>query len=709
MTGPGAEVRAAEVRGAEVPVAKLTEKQAAAELAHLATEIGRHDRLYHQDDAPEVSDAEYDALRRRNEAIEARFSALVRPDSPSARVGAAPAGGFAKVRHKVPMLSLGNAFDGDEVAEFLARIRRFLGLGAEAEVAILAEPKIDGVSASLRYEVGRFVQGATRGDGTTGEDITVNLRTIADLPPGLAGAAPEAIELRGEVYMRRAEFQALNARQAAAGEKVFANPRNAAAGSLRQLDPEITAARPLHFFAYTWGEIVAPPGAKPLGDTMEAARACLAAWGFQLNEPARLCRSLEQVLAYHEEIMAARPDLPYDIDGVVYKVDRLDWQERLGFVSRAPRWAIAHKFPAEQARTRLIDIDIQVGRTGALTPVARLEPITVGGVVVSNATLHNEDEIARKDVRIGDTVVVQRAGDVIPQVVEVVLDKRPADAVPYQMPAHCPKCQSHAVREEGEVVRRCTGGLICPAQAVGRLKHFVSRDAFDIEGLGAKQIEAFWQDKLISRPGDIFRLKARAEEIAAREGWGAQSVANLVAAVEARRRIGLDRFIYALGIRQVGQTTAQLLAKTYVSFRDFTRDMQRAEDVDSEARQALENIDGIGPKVAATIVDFFAEPHNTDVVTDLANEVQPQDFEAPAGESPISGKTVVFTGTLATVTRGEAKARAEALGAKVAGSVSKKTDYVVIGADAGSKARKAAELGVTALSEQDWLELIGSG
>ncbi len=709
MTGPGAEVRAAEVRGAEVPVAKLTEKQAAAELAHLATEIGRHDRLYHQDDAPEVSDAEYDALRRRNEAIEARFSALVRPDSPSARVGAAPAGGFAKVRHKVPMLSLGNAFDGDEVAEFLARIRRFLGLGAEAEVAILAEPKIDGVSASLRYEVGRFVQGATRGDGTTGEDITVNLRTIADLPPGLAGAAPEAIELRGEVYMRRAEFQALNARQAAAGEKVFANPRNAAAGSLRQLDPEITAARPLHFFAYTWGEIVAPPGAKPLGDTMEAARACLAAWGFQLNEPARLCRSLEQVLAYHEEIMAARPDLPYDIDGVVYKVDRLDWQERLGFVSRAPRWAIAHKFPAEQARTRLIDIDIQVGRTGALTPVARLEPITVGGVVVSNATLHNEDEIARKDVRIGDTVVVQRAGDVIPQVVEVVLDKRPADAVPYQMPAHCPKCQSHAVREEGEVVRRCTGGLICPAQAVGRLKHFVSRDTFDIEGLGAKQIEAFWQDKLISRPGDIFRLKARAEEIAAREGWGAQSVANLVAAVEARRRIGLDRFIYALGIRQVGQTTAQLLAKTYVSFRDFTRDMQRAEDVDSEARQALENIDGIGPKVAATIVDFFAEPHNTDVVTDLANEVQPQDFEAPAGESPISGKTVVFTGTLATVTRGEAKARAEALGAKVAGSVSKKTDYVVIGADAGSKARKAAELGVTALSEQDWLELIGSG
>jgi len=702
MTGPGAKVS-----GAEVPVAELTKKQATSELAHLAAEIGRHDRLYHQDDAPEISDADYDALRRRNEAIEAHFPKLIRPDSPSARVGAAPAGGFAKVRHKVPMLSLGNAFDSAEVAEFLARVRRFLGLGEEAEVAILAEPKIDGVSASLRYEAGRFVQGATRGDGTTGEDITVNLRTIADLPRDLAGTAPGAIELRGEVYMRRAEFQALNARQEAAGEKVFANPRNAAAGSLRQLDPKITAARPLHFFAYTWGEIVAPPGANPLGDTMESARDCLAAWGFQLNEPARLCRSLDQVLAYHQEIMAARPDLPYDIDGVVYKVDRLDWQERLGFVSRAPRWAIAHKFPAEQARTRLIDIDIQVGRTGALTPVARLEPITVGGVVVSNATLHNEDEIARKDVRIGDTVVVQRAGDVIPQVVEVVLENRPTGTGSYRMPDHCPKCQSHATREEGEAVRRCTGGLICPAQAVGRLKHFVSRDAFDIEGLGAKQIEAFWQDELISRPGDIFRLKARAEVITAREGWGEQSVANLLAAVEARRRIELDRFIYALGIRQVGQTTAQLLAKTYVSLAVFARDMQRAEDGDSEARQALENIDGIGPKVAATIVDFFAEPHNIDVVADLAHEVEPQDFEAPAGESPISGKTVVFTGSLETVTRSEAKARAETLGAKVAGSVSKKTDYVVIGADAGSKARKAAELGVTTLSEQDWLALIG--
>ncbi len=692
MTGPAA----------ESPVKELTPEQAASELAYLAKEIRRHDRLYHQEAGPEISDAAYDALRRRNEAIEARFPDLIRPDGPSLRVGAAPAAGFAKVRHRVPMLSLGNAFDGADVAEFLARIRRFLNLGESEDLALMAEPKIDGVSASLRFQKGRFVQGATRGDGTTGEDITANLRTIEDLPMVLPERVPEVLEVRGEVYMRRDEFQKLNARQEAAGDKIFANPRNAAAGSLRQLDANVTAGRPLHFFAYAWGEITAP-----LGETVTAARARLAGWGFALNEPARLCHGLEEALAYYERIMAERPGLPYDIDGVVYKVDRLDWQERLGFVSRAPRWAVAHKFPAERARTLLNAIEIQVGRTGALTPVARLEPITVGGVVVSNATLHNEDEIARKDVRVGDTVIVQRAGDVIPQVVEVVKDKRPKGAVPYQIPDHCPKCHSHAVREEGEAVRRCTGGLICPAQAVERLKHFVSRDAFDIEGLGAKQIEAFWQDEMIQRPGDIFRLKAHAEEITAREGWGEQSVANLLAAVEARRRIGLDRFIYALGIRQVGQATARLLAKTYVSFIPFARDMQRAEDRDSEEHQALENIDGIGPKVAAMIIDFFAEPHNIDVVADLANEVQPQDFEAPATGSPIAGKTVVFTGTLATMTRGEAKARAEALGAKVAGSVSKRTDYLVAGAEAGSKARKAAELGVETLSEQAWLALIG--
>ncbi len=689
----------------EIAVAELTAAQAESELARLATEIGHHDRLYHQDDAPEISDAAYDALRRRNEAIEARFAKLVRPDSPSARVGAAPAGGFAKVRHRMPMLSLGNAFDAAEVAEFFDGVRRFIKQlkdNPEIPIEAVGEPKIDGLSISLRFEEGHFVQGATRGDGISGEDITANLRTIADFPVTLPEGAPEVLEVRGEVYMRRDDFQKLNARQEAAGDKVFANPRNAAAGSLRQLDATVTASRPLHFFAYAWGEVSAP-----IADTHWKCLQRLETWGFPVNPLARRCHSVAELLALYQEILAARPSLPYDIDGVVYKIDRLDWQERMGSTSHGPRWALAHKFPAEQAETVLNAIEVQVGRTGALTPVARLEPVTVGGVVVSNATLHNEDEIARKDVRVGDTVVIQRAGDVIPQVVSVVLDKRPAGTVPYRIPDRCPKCHSHAVREEGEAVRRCTGGLICPAQAVERLKHFVSRGAFDIEGLGAKQIEAFWQDEMILRPGDIFRLKARAEEIAAREGWGEQSVANLLAAVEARRRIGLDRFIYALGIRQVGQATARLLAKTYVSLRAFTRDMQRAKDPDSEEHQALENIDGIGPKVAAMIIDFFAEPHNIDVVGDLANEVQPEDFEAPATGSPIAGKTVVFTGTLATMTRGEAKARAEALGAKVAGSVSKKTDYLVAGAEAGSKARKAAELGVETLSEQAWLALIG--
>ncbi len=685
----------------EIPVGQLTPKQAAAELKRLAAEILRHDRLYHQEDSPEVPDAEYDALRRRNDAIEAHFPKLVRADSPSRRVGAAPATGFAKVRHRAPMLSLGNAFGDDEVAEFLARIRRFLNIKDSEEVAVLAEPKIDGVSASLRYEDGRFVQGATRGDGATGEDITANLRTIGDLPTELKGQAPKVLEIRGEVYMRRDDFQALNKRQEGAGEKVFANPRNAAAGSLRQLDAGVTAARPLHFFAYAWGEVSAP-----LGATMAEARERLHDWGFTLNEPARVCASLDQMLAYYREIAEARPRLPFDIDGVVYKVDRLDWQERLGFVSRAPRWAVAHKFPAEQAETVLTAIEVQVGRTGALTPVARLEPITVGGVVVSNATLHNEDEIARKDVRVGDTVVIQRAGDVIPQVVSVVLDKRPADAVPYQFPDHCPKCHSHAAREEGEAVRRCTGGLICPAQAVERLKHFVSRNAFDIEGLGAKQIEAFWQDKIIQTPGDIFRLTARAEEITAREGWGEQSVANLIAAVEARRRIGLDRFIYALGIRQVGQATARLLAINYDTLDRLRRSMTAASDEGSPEYADLIAIDGIGPAVAADIAGFFAEAHNAEVLDDLEAETDIEPVTAPATGSPVAGKTVVFTGTLETMTRHEAKARAEALGAKVAGSVSRKTDYVVAGSEAGSKAKKAAELGVTTLSEREWLALI---
>ena len=685
----------------EAPVEQLTPEEATEELKRLAEAILRHDRLYHQEDSPEVPDAEYDAQRRRNDAIEARFPDLVRADSPSRRVGAAPAAEFAKVRHRAPMLSLGNAFGDDEVAEFLARIRRFLNIKDDEEVAVLAEPKIDGVSASLRYEDGRFVQGATRGDGTTGEDITANLRTIADLPTEIKGWAPDVLEIRGEVYMRRDDFQALNERQEGAGEKVFANPRNATAGSLRQLDAGVTAARPLHFFAYAWGEVSAP-----LGTTVAEARERLHGWGFILNEPARICISLDQALAYYKEIAEARPRLPFDIDGVVYKVDRLDWQERLGFVSRAPRWAVAHKFPAEQAETALMAIEIQVGRTGALTPVARLEPITVGGVVVSNATLHNEDEIARKDVRVGDTVVIQRAGDVIPQVVSVVLDRRPKGAQPYVFPGECPACGSLAMREPDEAVRRCTGGLICPAQAVERFKHFVGRNAFDIEGLGAKQIEAFWQDGLIQRPGDIFRLKDHGPEIQTREGWGEQSVTNLIAAVEARRRIPLDRFIYALGIRQVGQATARLLAVNYETLARLRAAMTAAAEEMSPEYADLIAIDGIGPAVAADLTGFFAEAHNAEVLDDLEAQIEIEPVAAPATGSPVAGKTVVFTGTLETMTRHEAKARAEALGTKVAGSVSRKTDYVVAGAEAGSKAKKAAELGVTILSEREWLALI---
>ena len=689
---------------ATMAVADLNAAQAATELARLAAAIAHHDSLYYQQAAPEISDGEYDNLRRRNEAIEARFPDLARPDSPSRRVGAAPAGGFAEVVHSVPMLSLSNAFDEADVAEFIARIRRFLSLDAEVEVALVAEPKIDGLSCSLRYEQGRLVQGATRGDGARGENVTANVRTIADLPARLAGRDwPDVVEVRGEIFMGRDDFQSLNARQEAAGEKIFANPRNAAAGSLRQLDSRITATRPLHFAAYHWGEISAP-----LGETIWDVRQRFAAWGFTMNEPTRLCHGLEEALAHYREIMDKRPELPCDIDGVVYKVNRLDWQARLGFVSRAPRWAVAHKFPAEQARTILRAIDIQVGRTGVLTPVARLEPITVGGVVVSNATLHNEDEIARKDVRLGDTVIVQRAGDVIPQVVAVVLEKRPRKSTPYNFPERCPVCDSAAVREPGEVARRCTGGLICPAQAVERLKHFVSRNAFDIEGLGGKHIVAFWQDGVIRTPADIFRLKSQADAIAEREGWGEQSVAKLLAAIEARRTISLDRFVYALGIRQVGQTTARLLARHYTTLDQLRQSMAAAADPESADYADLVNIDGIGPAMAADVAGFFAEAHNAEVLDDLAAELDIIPL-APAQttDSPIAGKTVVFTGTLETMSRGEAKSRAEALGAKVAGSVSKKTDYVVVGADAGSKAKKAADLGVTTLSEADWLALIG--
>ncbi len=691
---------------ASIVVDRLSRAQAAAELARLAAEIARHDRLYHLDDAPEISDAEYDRLWRRNAAIEARFDDLMRSDSPSLRVGAVPSDAFAKVTHGRPMLSLGNAFDADEVREFVQRVRRFLGLGETAAVDIVGEPKIDGLSATARYEDGRFVLGATRGDGQVGEDITVNLRTVRDLPLRIDAAdVPAVLEVRGEVYMTRPDFATLNAERAAAGESLFANPRNAGAGSLRQLDSRITARRRLHFFAYAWGEVSAP-----FDGTHWRVLERFKRWGFRVNPLARRCAGADAALALYDEIAAGRSALPYDIDGVVYKVDRLDWQDRLGTVSRAPRWAIAHKFPAEKAQTKLLAIEIQVGRTGALTPVARLEPVTVGGVVVSNATLHNEDEIARKDVRPGDTVIVRRAGDVIPQVVGVVMAKRPKGAMAYVFPDVCPECQSHAVREDGEAARRCTGGLICPAQAVERLRHFVSRDAFDIEGLGEKQIAAFWRDGLVKEPADVFTLAKRDAgfdpPIAEREGWGETSAANLFKAIEDRRRIELDRFIYALGIRHVGETTARLLAKTYESAATVVARLREALDRDGAAYQELIDVDGIGPKVADTIVDFFDEPHNVTVVDELVEQLDIEDYVAPTGDSPLAGKTVVLTGTLEAMTRAEAKARAEALGAKVAGSVSGKTDFVVVGADAGSKATKAHELGVATLDEAAWLALI---
>ena len=671
--------------------------------AALAEEIRTHNRAYYQEDAPVVSDAAYDALMQQLVALERQFPELITPDSPSQTVGAQPAAGFAKVRHRVAMLSLANAFDADDVAEFVARIRRFLNLPEDETVEIVAEPKIDGLSVSLRYEDGRLVQGATRGDGAEGEDITANLRTIDDIPERLAGDAPAVVEVRGEAYMARSDFLALNERQEAAGGKRFANPRNAAAGSLRQLDPKITATRPLRFFAYSWGELGAD-----VADTHWGFLERLRGWGFQVNPLAELCRDLAGILALYERVGAQRATLDYDIDGVVYKVNRLDWQARLGFVSRAPRWAIAHKFPAEQAQTILRAIDIQVGRTGALTPVARLEPVTVGGVVVSNATLHNADEIARKDVRIGDTVIVQRAGDVIPQIVGVVADPGHTDRPPYAFPTTCPVCGSEAVRDDGEAVTRCTGGLICEAQAVERLKHFVSRDAFDIEGFGARHIAAFWADGLVRSPADIFRLHTREAEIAGREGWGAQSAANLVAAIEARRTVPLERFIYALGIRQVGQATARLLAKTYGTLAAWRDAMAAAQDREGDAWAELNNVDGIGPAVADDILAFMHEDHNKAVLDDLDRELTVEPFVQPAGDSPVAGKTIVFTGTLEKMTRSEAKARAEALGAKVAGSVSKKTDLVVAGPGAGSKAAKAAELGIETIDEDAWLELAGA-
>ena len=685
----------------ETPVDQLLPLEAAAEAEELAREIAGHDLAYHQKDAPTVSDAEYDALRRRLEDIEAKFG-LIREDSITKRVGAAPAAGFGKVRHGVPMLSLGNAFTDEDVAEFLARVRRFLGLNEDEPVEVVAEHKIDGLSVSLRYEDGRLVRGATRGDGATGEDITENLKTIDDLPQVLEGDAPAVIEVRGEVYMSKDDFQALNQRQQEAGEKTFANPRNAAAGSLRQLDPAVTAQRPLSLFAYAWGEISEAP-APTQWDFIQRLRR----WGFQAS-PAKRCRDVGDCLAYYRETDERRASLSYDIDGMVYKVNRLDWQERLGQVSRAPRWAIAHKFPAEKATTILNRIIIQVGRTGSLTPVAELAPVTVGGVLVSRATLHNEDYIAEKDIRVGDTVVIQRAGDVIPQVVEVVMDKRLTSSQPYKFPNICPDCDSHAVREEGEARRRCTGGLVCHAQAVERLKHFVSRNAFDLEGLGAKSIQDFHKDGLIKTPFDIFFLKGLAAKICERDGWGEKSLNNLLRAIEDKKEISLERFIYALGIRQVGQATAKLLARQYGSFKNWRDAMIAAKAGDSDDCANLINIDGVGPAMAKDLIEFFDEKHNLDVVNELDKILTIEDYIAPdESASPISGATVVFTGSLETMSRGEAKARAESLGARVAGSVSKKTDYVVIGADAGSKAKKAADLGVKTLEEGQWLDLIG--
>jgi DNA ligase (NAD+) len=693
---------------ADIAVDKLTPAQAKAELARLAKEITHHDALYYQKDAPEISDAAYDSLRKRNFAIEARFPDLVRADSPSQRVGAAPAAAFGKVRHSLPMLSLDNAFDEQDVRDFADRIRRFLGLKPEQAIELVAEPKIDGLSISLRYEKGRFVQGATRGDGETGEDVTANLRTLDDIPDYLKGRGlPDVVEVRGEVYMQRADFLKLNERRAKAEEPPFANPRNAAAGSLRQLDSSITAQRKLRFFGYALGE-VSEKVAKSHWELLTRLRQ----WGFHVNPLAKLCASVEEALEFYRKIADKRASLGYEIDGVVYKVNRFDWQERLGMVSRAPRWATAHKFPAQQARTKLKDITIQVGRTGTLTPVAELEPIGVGGVMVARATLHNEDEIRRKDVRIGDTVIVQRAGDVIPQIVGIVPTERPRGARPYEFPERCPVCGSKAVRAEGEVARRCTGGLVCEAQVVERLRHFTSRNAFDIEGLGWERVEAFHKDGLIKVPGDIFRLKNHAADIHEREGWGKKSVERLLDAIEARRTIALDRFIYALGIRQVGEATAKLLARHYRTLENWRKSMEAAaKDTEGDAAHELDAISQIGPSVAADIVAFFAESHNRETLDDLERVgVQVEASAAPTriANSPVAGKTVVFTGTLETMTRPEAKARAEHLGANVTESVSKKTDYVIVGADAGSKATKAKALGVTTLSEQDWLNLIGA-
>jgi DNA ligase (NAD+) len=694
----------------KISAEKLTEAQAKTELKRLAAEIGAHDKRYYQDDAPTVSDSAYDALRRRNEEIERRFPDLVRADSPSGRIGAAPAQKFAKVRHAVPMLSLGNAFSDEDVTEFAERVRRFLRLPEDEIVAFTAEPKIDGLSCSLRYEGGQLVNGATRGDGFEGEDVTANVRTLEDVPEKLKGrAVPDVCEVRGEVYMSHADFAALNKRQEKDGKQVFANPRNAAAGSLRQLDPAITTSRPLRFFAYSYGEMSSVPA-----ETQSGILDWLKRSGFAINPLTKTCRSVAELIAFHRDIETRRATLGYDIDGVVYKVDRLDWQQRLGFVSRNPRWAIAHKFPAEKATTVVKAIDIQVGRTGALTPIARLEPVTVGGVVVSNATLHNEDEIERLGVRVGDSVTIQRAGDVIPQVLGVV-EGKPRGPKPYRFPKTCPcPLKTAVVREAiagGEQGARshCTGEFACPHQKIEHLKHFVSRRAFDIEGLGEKQITLFFEQGWLKEPSDIFTLEARNAEIKLEEveGFGELSVRNLFNAINARREIALERFIYALGMRHVGETTARALARGYGSWQAFHDACLNVAKGDAETRAEMDNLDQIGDTVIDAIAAYFGEEHNRGIVERLTRQVNILDAERPAMNSVVAGKTVVFTGSLEKMTRDEAKAMAERLGAKTAGSVSKKTDYVVAGPGAGSKLAKAKEAGVAVLTEDEWFELIG--
>ena len=686
----------------EKDIADLTDKQARLELARLAMEITYHDKCYHGNDAPVITDAIYDGLQRRNSAIEERFPNFIRKNSPSKKIGAAIKTGFGKVSHKKPMLSLANAFNRDDVVDFLSSIRKFLNFNPNDNLEIIAEPKIDGLSASIRYVNRKLYIAATRGDGMVGEDITNNILTISDIPKILPADAPDIVEIRGEIYMARDDFFTLNKKQAKIGKKIFANPRNAAAGSLRQLDANITASRNLKFFGYALGET-----SISFANSVDVMRQKFTNWGFKLNNPAEICHNIDEIISYYNHIDQIRSDLPFDIDGVVYKVNSINLQNRLGMITKTPRWAKAHKFEAEQAETTLNNIIIQVGRTGAMTPVANLEAINVGGVIVSRASLHNEDEIIRKDIREGDRVIIKRAGDVIPQVVEVVFSKRPDDSKAYIFPKNCPQCGADRIREDGDAIWRCSGDLACPAQAVEKLKHFVSKAAFNMEGLGAKQIEAFLKDGLIKTPADIFKLHYHYDDICNRDGWGKKSADNLIKSIEDKRDITLDRFIYALGIRRIGQSTAKLLAKNYISIDGFLLKTNEAyNDISSDAYETLINIDQIGVTVATDLLNFLGEEHNKVVINDLLIHLKIAPYIIKELQSPITGKIVVFTGTLQTTSRSEAKAKAEELGAKVSNSVSKKTNYVVVGKDAGSKAKKAMNLGINTLSEEDWHNLI---